>query len=157
MDELKKSLKDFLRIKNYSKHTISNYERDINRFLKYLNENKIDPDDVSTAIITGWIIFLRREGLSNRSIQRNISSLKNFYKYLKKLLIKSLFFFAFPSSSILIFFHKLFFNVFKTNTTNKNPISVYFSTLNKIFLVPTTIQYFFIFITDKAVFFSISQ
>tara|TARA_B100000123_G_scaffold59255_1_gene41351 strand:+ start:672 stop:1565 length:894 start_codon:yes stop_codon:yes gene_type:complete len=84
MDELKKSLKDFLRIKNYSKHTISNYERDINRFLKYLNENKIDPDDVSTAIITGWIIFLRREGLSNRSIQRNISSLKNFYKYLFK-------------------------------------------------------------------------
>ena len=84
MDELKKSLKDFLRIKNYSKHTISNYERDINRFLKYLNENKIDPDDLSTAIITGWIIFLRREGLSNRSIQRNISSLKNFYKYLFK-------------------------------------------------------------------------
>ena len=84
MDELKRSLKDFLRIKNYSKHTISNYERDINRFLKYLNENKIDPDDVSTAIITGWIIFLRREGLSNRSIQRNISSLKNFYKYLFK-------------------------------------------------------------------------
>ena len=84
MDELKRTLKDFLRIKNYSKHTISNYERDINRFLKYLNENKIDPDDVSTAIITGWIIFLRREGLSNRSIQRNISSLKNFYKYLFK-------------------------------------------------------------------------
>ena len=26
MDELKKSLKDFLRIKNYSEHTISNYE-----------------------------------------------------------------------------------------------------------------------------------
>ena len=84
MDELKKSLKDFLRIKNYSKHTISNYERDINRFFKYLTENKIYPDDVSTAIITGWIIFLRREGLSNRSIQRNISSLKNFYKYLFK-------------------------------------------------------------------------
>ena len=84
MDELKKSLKDFLRIKNYSEHTISNYERDVNRFFKYLTENKIYPDDVSTAIITGWIIFLRREGLSNRSIQRNISSLKNFYKYLFK-------------------------------------------------------------------------
>ena len=42
MDELKKSLKDFLRIKNYSKHTISNYERDINRFLQYLETKKID-------------------------------------------------------------------------------------------------------------------
>ena len=84
MDELKKSLKDFLRIKNYSEHTISNYERDVNRFLKYLTEKKIDPNDISTSIITGWIIFLRKSGLGNRSIQRNISSLKNFYKFLFK-------------------------------------------------------------------------
>ena len=84
MDELKKSLKDFLRIKNYSEHTISNYERDVNRFLKYLTEKKIDPNDISTPIITGWIIFLRKSGLGNRSIQRNISSLKNFYKFLFK-------------------------------------------------------------------------
>ena len=84
MDKLKKSLKDFLRIKNYSEHTISNYERDVNRFLKYLTEKKIDPDDISTSIITGWIIFLRKNGLGNRSIKRNISSLKNFYKFLFK-------------------------------------------------------------------------
>ena len=84
MDELKKSLKDFLRIKNYSEHTISNYERDINRFLKYLSEKKINPDEINTSIITGWIIFLRKSGLGNRSIQRNISSLKNFYKFLFK-------------------------------------------------------------------------
>ena len=84
MDELKKSLKDFLRIKNYSEHTISSYERDINRFLKYLSDKKIDSDDMSTSIITGWIISLRKNGLGNRSIQRNISSLKNFYKFLFK-------------------------------------------------------------------------
>jgi len=84
MDELKKSLKDFLRIKNYSEHTISNYERDVNRFLKYLTEKKIDPNDISTSIVTGWIIFLRKSGLGNRSIQRNISSLRNFYKFLFK-------------------------------------------------------------------------
>ena len=84
MDELKKSLKDFLRIKNYSEHTISNYERDVNRFLKYLSEKKNNPDEINTSIITGWIIFLRKSGLGNRSIQRNISSLKNFYKYLFK-------------------------------------------------------------------------
>lgn len=84
MDELKKSLKNFLRIKNYSEHTISSYERDINRFLKYLSDKKIDSDDISTSIITGWIISLRKNGLGNRSIQRNISSLKNFYKFLFK-------------------------------------------------------------------------
>ena len=84
MDELKKSLKDFLRIKNYSKHTISNYERDINRFLQYLETKKIDSNNINTSIITGWIISLRKKGLGNRSIQRNISSLKNFYKFLFK-------------------------------------------------------------------------
>ena len=84
MDELKKSLKDFLRIKNYSKHTISNYERDINRFLQYLETKKIDSNNINTSIITGWIISLRKNGLGNRSIQRNISSLKNFYKFLFK-------------------------------------------------------------------------
>ena len=84
MDKLKKSLKDFLRIKNYSEHTISNYERDINRFLEYLGDKKIDSSDINTSIITGWIISLRKDGLGNRSIQRNISSLKNFYKFLFK-------------------------------------------------------------------------
>ena len=51
MDELKKSLKDFLRVKNYSDHTISNYERDVNRFLEYLSDQEIDPDDISLSLI----------------------------------------------------------------------------------------------------------
>ena len=84
MDEFKKRLKEFLKIKNYSYHTISNYERDINRFLQFLEENKFMPEDLSSPVITKWIISLRKNGLGNRSIQRNISSLKNFYKFLFK-------------------------------------------------------------------------
>ena len=78
MHDLKERLKEFLRIKNYSPHTISNYERDINRFLSFLEEKKINPDDLMPATLTQWIIFLRKKGLGNRSIQRNISSLRNF-------------------------------------------------------------------------------
>ena len=84
MNELKKRLKEFLKIKNYSDHTISNYERDINRFLKFLETDKVDPEDITNSVITKWIISLRKLGLGNRSIQRNISSLKNFYKFLFK-------------------------------------------------------------------------
>ena len=84
MNELKKRLKEFLKIKNYSDHTISNYERDINRFLKFLETDKVDPEDLTNSVITKWIISLRKLGLGNRSIQRNISSLKNFYKFLFK-------------------------------------------------------------------------
>ena len=84
MNDLKERLKEFLRIKNYSQHTISNYERDINRFLIFLEGKKADPYDLLTATLTQWIIILRKKGLGNRSIQRNISSLRNFYKYMYK-------------------------------------------------------------------------
>ena len=84
MNKLKEKLKEFLKIKNYSSHTISNYERDINRFLLFLDESKISPTDVSKSDITSWIISLRKSGLGNRSIQRNISSVKNFYKFIYK-------------------------------------------------------------------------
>jgi integrase/recombinase XerC len=84
MDELKKRLREFLRVKNYSEHTISNYERDINRFLAFIDKSDVDPDDLTGPIITKWVISLRKDGLGNRSIQRNISSLKNFYKFMFK-------------------------------------------------------------------------
>ncbi len=84
MDELKLRLKEFLRVKNYSDHTISNYERDINRFLTFIQKNDVEPDWLNGQIITKWIVSLRKDGLGNRSIQRNISSLKNFYKFLFK-------------------------------------------------------------------------
>ena len=58
MDELKKRLKEFLKIKNYSDHTISNYERDINKFLKFIEENKFDAEDLSSPIITLSLIHI---------------------------------------------------------------------------------------------------
>ena len=84
MNDLKERLKEFLRIKNYSLHTISNYERDINRFFAFLEQMKVEPDDLMPSTLTQWIIFLRKRGLGNRSIQRNISSLRNFYRYMYK-------------------------------------------------------------------------
>ena len=84
MNDLKESLKEFLRIKNYSQHTISNYERDINRFLVFLENADISPNDLMPQTLTQWVIYLRKKGLGNRSIQRNISSLRNFYRYLHK-------------------------------------------------------------------------
>ena len=84
MNDLKEKLKEFLRIKNYSQHTISNYERDINRFLVFLENADISPNDLMPQTLTQWVIYLRKKGLGNRSIQRNISSLRNFYRYLHK-------------------------------------------------------------------------
>lgn len=84
MDEIRQQLSQFLKVKNYSVHTIANYQRDISRFLNFIDSQGFNFKQLATNQISQWIIFLRKLGLGNRSIQRNISSLKNFYQYMFK-------------------------------------------------------------------------
>jgi len=84
VDEIRKQLFQFLKVKNYSVHTITNYQRDISRFLNFIDSQGFNFKQLATNQISQWIIFLRKLGLGNRSIQRNISSLKNFYQYMFK-------------------------------------------------------------------------
>ena len=79
------NLKTFLRVKNYSNHTISNYERDVKRFLAFASKAKISIESLEQQNVTSWIFDLRKKGLGNRSILRNLSSLRNFFRYLKKI------------------------------------------------------------------------
>jgi len=85
MNDLTEELTSFLKIKNYSIHTISNYERDITRLLKFLSKENLTIEDINKQTTSKWLIELRRMGLGNRSINRNISSVKNFFKYMQKL------------------------------------------------------------------------
>ncbi|MDA0344377.1 MAG: tyrosine recombinase XerC [Proteobacteria bacterium] len=85
MNDLTLELRSFLKIKNYSMHTISNYERDITRLLKFLSKENLTIEDINKQITSKWLIELRKMGLGNRSINRNISSVKNFFKYMQKI------------------------------------------------------------------------
>ena len=70
--------------KRYSKHTIISYENDLMQFTSFcqkITDNKIIKDH---KIIRSWIITLMEEKYSSRSINRKISSLKTYYKYLLK-------------------------------------------------------------------------
>ena len=82
--QLTKNLREFLRIKNYSQHTIENYERDINEFFLFTEKNKIYIENLESNTASSWLISLRKKGLSNRSIHRKISSLRNFFRYLQR-------------------------------------------------------------------------
>lgn len=82
--EYTKNLKEFLKIKSYSNHTILSYERDINEFFIFLNGKKIKLDQINSSLGSQWLISLRKRGLSNRSIHRKISSVRNFFRYLQK-------------------------------------------------------------------------
>jgi len=72
--------------KKYSKHTITAYKNDLITFRDFCaityNQNEI----VSSSYpqVRSWIISLVDLGVSNRTINRKVSSLKSFYKFLQK-------------------------------------------------------------------------
>ena len=73
-----------------SMHTNDAYYRDISRFIDFLESEGITRfQDVDRFVIQNFIMKLRNgdlgnKGLSNRSLARNISSLRSFYQYLNR-------------------------------------------------------------------------
>ena len=72
--------------KKYSHHTIIAYQNDLNTFQSFcfteFETNQIL--DVNYSQIRSWIVSLVNAKISNRSINRKLSSLKSFYKFLQK-------------------------------------------------------------------------
>ncbi len=72
--------------KKYSLHTVTAYKNDLRSFKDFLvseydQENFLE---VHYPQIRNWIVVLVGENLSNRTINRKISSLKSLYKFLQK-------------------------------------------------------------------------
>jgi len=72
--------------KKYSLHTIKAYEDDIKSFQSfcltiYQDDNLVT---INYAQVRSWIVSLVDAGVSNRSVNRKVSSLKAFYKFLLK-------------------------------------------------------------------------
>ncbi|MEO5968236.1 MAG: tyrosine-type recombinase/integrase [Ferruginibacter sp.] len=69
--------------KRYSPNTISAYETDlisVTEFL-YTTFNENDLNKATSIFIRSWLAFLKESGISSRSINRKISTLKSFYKF----------------------------------------------------------------------------
>lgn len=78
---------DYLKVeKGYSKHTLTAYENDLQAFVNFLEKNEIDVliQEVSYTFIRQWIVELMEAGFENKTINRKISTLKSFYKFLQK-------------------------------------------------------------------------
>ena len=73
--------------KKYSSHTIKAYESDLISLQDFcrLNFDQENISHINYSQIRSWIVLLVDHKLSNRSINRKISSLKSFYKYLQKI------------------------------------------------------------------------
>jgi len=73
--------------KNYSSLTLRAYLDDIKSFQTYLldNHDKLPLEEISYSQVRSWIVVLVENGIANKSINRKISSLKSFYKFLLKI------------------------------------------------------------------------
>ena len=75
---------DFLNYeKNFSKHTVSAYLRDVKVFEKFLAQNdcKIS-NEINYSFIRQWIVSLSEKRYSKTSINRKIASLKSYFNFL---------------------------------------------------------------------------
>ena len=65
--------------KNYSQNTIDSYRRDITMFDKFAKKSI---KNIDSNIIKDYLKYLKENNHNERSIARNISSLRSFYKFL---------------------------------------------------------------------------
>ena len=73
--------------KNYALLTVNAYQKDILSFQEFLNNNHdhTSLESVSYPLIRSWIVFLVENKIANATVNRKISSLKSFYKFLLKI------------------------------------------------------------------------
>lgn len=86
-DEIPKEATDYLDYlkyqKNYSDYTIINYKDDIIEYLSYLKREYLDFRNIEYSDIRFYLMYLKDEKKDdNSSINRKLSSLRGFYKFL---------------------------------------------------------------------------
>lgn len=72
--------------KKYSAHTITSYRNDISQFFAFINPQKesLTIAEVNYQQIRNWVASLIKDKIAARSVNRKLSSLKSFFKYLQR-------------------------------------------------------------------------
>lgn len=87
-EEIRKDIKDFLYFaefgENKSQNTIKSMKKDLFQLSDYLKEiEKIDKSiEIDSIMLRGFIIKLQENGITKRTINRKLSSMRSFFKYL---------------------------------------------------------------------------
>ena len=81
------SFLDYLRYeRNYSEKTVLAYGEDISQLREFAQEEigDFNPAEVTPELIREWIVSLMDKGYASTSVNRKLSSLRSFYKFLLK-------------------------------------------------------------------------
>ncbi|MFM9051059.1 MAG: tyrosine-type recombinase/integrase, partial [Bacteroidota bacterium] len=70
--------------KRFSVNTVTAYQNDLDQFLSYAKDvyGIDDPAEIQHGVVRSWIVQLMEQKISTRSINRKITSLKTFFKFL---------------------------------------------------------------------------
>jgi integrase/recombinase XerC len=73
-----------LKEKNYSLLTLRAYTDDVAAFERFVKDRdeEAELEDVSYSHVRGWVVHLVENNIANKSVNRKISSLKSFYRFL---------------------------------------------------------------------------
>ena len=72
--------------RRYSPLTVRNYRRDVEAFVAWLEREgeRFDPARVTTSDLREWIVLRTKQGLSPASVNREVSSLRAFFRFLRR-------------------------------------------------------------------------
>lgn len=72
--------------KRFSTHTIKAYQTDLDQFYQYIHDHYEikETKEINHHIIRSWIVLLIETSISTRSVNRKLSTLKSYFKFLLK-------------------------------------------------------------------------
>ncbi len=72
-------------VKKTSTNTILSYKRDLNKLMKYLNDQNITQvDKITETSLNSYVLYLEKNKFAAATISRNIASMKAFFHYCDK-------------------------------------------------------------------------
>jgi integrase/recombinase XerC len=79
--EINQYLSHIKNIRRYSSHTITAYRTDLKQFSRFYGKNLLT---VAQKDVRGYLLFLKTQGYSFRSINRKLEVLRSFYRYYRR-------------------------------------------------------------------------
>ena len=71
--------------KRYSDHTLLAYLKDVEQFFEFCGSiEKSELSEINSKLIRGWLVNLKDESYTNKSVNRKLSSLRTYFNFLKR-------------------------------------------------------------------------
>jgi len=75
---------EWLILKGHTSKTANSFTTSIRRFITWLEQENIEPENVSYNDMVSYVSYLKRKGNKQRTVQSNTNSLKHFYRFLQE-------------------------------------------------------------------------